>query len=423
MEPVLAGAIAFYVAWNLGANDVANAMGTSVGSGALRLRQALLVAGILEFAGVLLFGERVAATLAGNIIRPADFVATPGLFVAGMMAALLSCGLWLQGATLLGLPVSSSHAIVGAIAGFGGVAAGSQAVNWRSLGMISLAWLVTPLISGAIAALFFMLINRWILQQSDPNRQLQEWLPWLSAALVGIFGGLVLPVLVRRLPLQGLGLPPQTLMLGLGAIATGGFTLWGWNAQEQVNPGQQIAAHPPAAPTALFARFQVLSACGVAFAHGSNDVGNAIAPLAAILQWSNPEAIAFSLDRIAIPFWVLALGGVGIVGGLAVAGGAVIQTIGQGILPLVPSLGFCAELATATTVLLATRLGLPVSTSHALVGAVVGIGLAQNQQNNANQPLQTGTLRQIALAWFLTLPVCAALSAFLLSGWRWLGLG
>lgn len=419
----LIGAIAFYVAWNLGANDVANSMGTSVGSGAVRLGQALLIAGILEFAGAVLFGQQVTVTLAGKVVNATEFAQAPQSFVWGMVAALSACGIWLQIATNRGLPVASSHAVVGAIAGFGWVAGGVAAVNWRSLLQISLAWLITPLISGAIAALFYALINRWIFRQANPAQQLMEWLPWLSAMLVTVFGWLLLPVLEKAVYLPQLSLPPQTVILGLGAIATSALTMVGWQSVGAVaEPGDKIQGleddkTPPLPQSSTlnlpFARFQLLSACGVAFAHGANDVGNAIAPLAVIAVFQQTQALP--MGDFEIPLWILALGAAGIVGGLAVSGKAVMATIGQGIIPLVPSTGFCAELATASTVLLATRMGLPVSTSHALVGAVVGVGIVQRIQNAKATPIQTGTLWQIGLAWVLTIPVCAGLAAAIFS--------
>lgn len=185
--------LAFYVAWNLGANDVANAMGTSVGSKAVSLKQALIIAGVLEFTGAVLFGDRVSETLATEIVNPALFATQPQLLLIGMMSVLLACGLWLQIATSRGFPVSSSHAVVGAIAGFSCVAIGTDAIDWSSIGTITIAWVVTPLVSGAIAALFYSIIKRWILEQNDPLQQLYEWIPWLSSALLAVFGVIVLP--------------------------------------------------------------------------------------------------------------------------------------------------------------------------------------------------------------------------------------
>jgi inorganic phosphate transporter, PiT family len=326
--------LAFYLAWNLGANDVANSMGTAVGSKALTLTQALAIAGVLEFAGALLFGQSVSATLATQIINPDQFTPNPQEYISGMIAVVIACGVWLNIATVLGLPVSSSHAVVGAIAGFAWIASGIDGVAWRSVGLISLTWVITPVVSGAIAALFYAVIKYGILERPALLAKLQNWLPDIESAFI---------------PLQ------------------------------------------------------ILSAAAVAFAHGSNDVGNAIAPLAAIVYTHHTGTIPAA--EFSTPLWVLVIGGVGIVGGLAVWGKKVIATVGEGIIPLQPSVGFCAQMGTAATVLVASHLGFPVSTSHGIVGSVVGIGLVQQVG------IQWQTLQGIALAWVVTIPAAAALTA------------
>ena len=403
MYTSLVALLALYVAFNLGANDVANAMGTSVGSKAVTLRQALIIAGVLEFTGAVLFGHEVSETLATKIANPALFVAAPQTLVTGMVTVLIACGVWLQIATSRGLPVSSSHAVVGAIAGFSWVALGVNAIDWSSIKLITIGWIVTPLISGAIAALFYSQIKRWILDQPNSLAQLNEWIPWLSAVLLGVFGVIVLPSLTQPLTnflikQFGLKIPAYDIPILIGAIAAVGLTFYSWRELENKEERGELSRKrlaggaggalsrkeynadspvPIANPIErLFGRFQLLSACFVAFAHGSNDVGNAIAPLAAIAYINSTGTVP--INGITIPIWILILGGAGIVAGLAILGKKVIATIGESIISLQPSSGFCAELATATTILLASRLGLPVSTSHALVGGVVGIGLVQN---------------------------------------------
>jgi inorganic phosphate transporter, PiT family len=417
----LVALLAFYVAWNLGANDVANAMGTSVGSKAVTLKQAIIIAGVLEFTGAVLFGHEVTETLATKIANPALFAATPQILVTGMVTVLISCGVWLQIATSRGLPVSSSHAVVGAIAGFSWVALGVGAIDWSSIGLITIGWILTPLISGAIAALFYSQIKHWILDQPNQVVQLQEWIPWLSTLLLGVFGVIVLPSLTEPLTnfvieQVGFTIPAYDIPLLTGSIAAVGLTIISWRQlkeTEEVFLTSQSPIPNPQSPVPspvekLFARFQLLSACFVAFAHGSNDVGNAIAPLAAIVYINRTGSVP--IDGITIPLWILILGGAGIVGGLAVWGKKVIATIGENIIALQPSSGFCAELATATTILIASRLGLPVSTSHALVGGVVGIGLVQNIKS-----IKFQTLKGIAAAWLITIPVSAVLSAAIFS--------
>ena len=414
--------LAFYVAWNLGANDVANAMGTSVGSKAITLRQALVIAGILEFTGAVLFGQGVSTTLATEVANPELFAGTPQLLILGMVSVLLACGLWLQIATNQGWPVSSSHAVVGAIAGFSWVAVGVGAVDWANIGRITVAWVLTPVVSGILAAGFYSLVKYLILDQPNPIEQLREWIPWLSATLLSVFGVIVLPTLFDRPLFAALPIPAHDLPIATGTIAAVTLTLISWRQlalltttpafhtqhsgrTEEQHPDKTLPQSPISNPVERqLGRFQVLSACCVAFAHGSNDVGNAIAPLAAIayiIQTNTVPVTGFS-----VPLWILILGGSGIVAGLAIWGKKVIATIGENIIPLQPSSGFCAEIATATTVLLASRIGLPVSTSHALVGGVVGIGLIQNWRRVRFQ-----TIKSIALAWLITLPVAAGLGA------------
>lgn len=419
--------LAFYVAWNLGANDVANSMGTSVGSKALTLKRALVIAGILEFSGAVLFGQNVAATLATKIVNPTIFACEPLILLAGMISVMIACGLWMQVATYKGLPVSSSHAVVGALAGFSWSAKGVKAVDWSNIGIISLTWLATPVISAALAGCFYTLIKHWILNHPKPLQQLKEWIPWLSSLLLSIFGAIVLPTLSPTIETWikthlGFQLPSHDIPLGIGAITALCLSIINWRQLEnKIQPSQHNPANttdktpqtnqsPITIVEKQLAGFQILSACFVAFAHGSNDVGNAVAPLAAsayIQRTGAPPGIDFS-----IPLWILLLGGIGIVSGLSISGKKVITTVGEGIIPLQPSGGFCAELACATTVLFASRLGLPVSTSHALVGGVVGIGIAQKLYNSGSSDIiQLPTVWGIFLAWLMTVPLSAALGA------------
>jgi len=401
LQTAIVALLVFYVAWNLGANDVANAMGTSVGSGAITLKQANMIAGVLEFLGAVLFGQEVTSTLGTKIANPVLFATIPQTLVTGMISVLLTAGIWLQIATARGLPVSSSHAIVGAIAGFSWVALGVEAIDWSSIGLITIGWILTPIISGAIAASLYSLIQQWIFNQPQPLSQLQEWIPWLSTLLLSLFGIIVLPTITQPLSqfllTEGqINIPAHDITLLIGGIAILSLTLISWRQLVNSQIENKIQG--------LFARFQVLSACFVAFAHGSNDVGNAIAPLA-VIAYINHQGKVPS-DELPIPLWILVLGAMGIVAGLAVWGKKVIATIGENIISLEPSSGFCAELATAITILLASRLGLPVSTSHALVGGVVGIGLVQNIKS-----IKFATIQNIAAAWLITIPISVALSA------------
>ncbi|MDJ0745621.1 MAG: inorganic phosphate transporter [Xenococcaceae cyanobacterium MO_167.B27] len=406
LQLVLISLLAVYTAWNLGANDVANSMGTSVGSKALTLTQAIIIAGILEFTGAVIFGREVSSTLATKVANPTLFIDTPQILVQGMIAVLISCGLWLQIATSFGLPVASSHAVVGAITGFSWVAMGQDAIDWNSIGIICLGWLLTPILSGIVAISFYSVLNRWLFSQSDILKSLQEWIPWLSGGVVAIFGVIVFPQFWRQPIFASLAFSQNNLssFTGVSVSVILCFTLWNqltrlqktdFKAEKTILEG-------------IMAQFQVISACFVAFGHGSNDVGNAIAPLAVIYYvW---QANTVPVADLTIPYWILIIGGTGIVAGLAVQGKKVIATVGEGIISLVPSRGFCAEIATATTILLASRVGLPVSTSHALVGSIVGIGLVQK-----NTQVSWKTVKSVILAWAITLPVAAILGAVVFS--------
>jgi PiT family inorganic phosphate transporter len=398
----IAIALAFFLAWNLGANDVANAMGTSVGAGVVTLRQAILLAGVMELLGALLLGQGVTTTLISGVSTLPQ-QAEPTVLVLSMIAVLLATGLWLWIATLRGWPVASSHAAVSAIASISFVVAGGTSIHWHALGQIGLSWLLTPCLSGAIAALFYRLIQHYLLSQSNLGVRLWHWHPWLGVSVVLSIGSLVLPTIAH--PLADIAcqqwhwqLPTYDYSLGLGILSVLAINCWTLPTQEG----------DPAAGEVLFGKLQLLSAASMAFAHGSNDVGNAIAPLAVVLTTQYPVATEGVAN---MPFWILALGGVALVGGLATLGKRVMTTVGEKLIPLQPSIGFCAEVGAASTVLLASTLGLPVSTTHALIGSVVGVGLVQY-----NPVVQWSTVREIFSAWVLTIPITAALAVVIFWG-------
>ncbi len=394
--------LAFFLAWNLGANDVANAMGTSVGSKVLTLRQAILLAGVLELAGAILFGRQVTVTLTGRVTHFQVFNEYPHLFVLSVVAELSATCLWLFCATARGWPVASSHAAVGAIAGANAIAFGFSALDSSTLGTITLAWLLTPLVSGLVSAGFFSILQYGILNQSESSDHWHHWTPWLSVAVVGLVGGLVLPTtldpLANFLELHwGWNLPRQDYVLGVGILGVLALAAWGsQKAKGGVGDHTEVEQQ--------LGKFQIVSACCMAFAHGSNDVGHAVAPLASFAAFWQTQTIPSSVTTV--PLWILGLGGVGIVAGLATWGKKVIMTVGEDLMALKPSSGFCAELGAATTVLLASSWGLPVSSTHALVGSVVGIGLMQGVGT-----LKWATVKQIVGAWVVTVPISMALSA------------
>ncbi len=401
----IGGALALYMAWAIGANDVANAMGTSVGSGALTIRRAILVAAVLEFAGAFLVGGHVTDTIRSGILDPAALVGSADLFVYGMLASLASAGTWLLIASRAGWPVSTTHSIVGAIVGVGLAIGGTGVVRWGEIGGIVLSWITSPLLGAAIAYGIFTLVRRSILDQDDPVERARRVGPlfffWVffTIGLVTLFKGL------KNLKLDFGALESTLLAALLGLLGAGLGTL----LLRRIRLDAEVPAlGSPVARFAgverLFAVLQTLTACAVAFAHGSNDVANAIGPLAAVVDTAATGEIA---AKSGVATWMLAVGGVGIVVGLSTYGYRVMETIGRQITELTPSRGFAAELSAATTIVLASRLGIPVSTTHILVGAVLGVGLARGIG-----ALDLGVVGRIALSWIATLPTGALLAVF-----------
>ena len=401
----LAIALGLYMAFSIGANDVANAMGTSVGSRALTIKQAIFIAGILEFLGAFLVGGQVTKTVRGGILDPQISAAAPELIVYGMLAALMAAGTWLVVASRLGWPVSTTHSIVGAIAGFGLVAFGTSVVQWEQLIQIVASWVVSPLLSGVLAYLIFSAIKWTILRHPDPVRKTKQWAPLyiffvvVVIALVTLFKGL------KNIDLD-LSLMESLLwsaILGIFAVIAGYFLLGMIGNRSESNAADAHSGNGQMAIVEkMFGVLQIMSACAVAFAHGSNDVANAIGPLAAVVNINetgvvNPES--------QVPSWLLLIGGVGIVIGLATMGYRVMATIGTKITELTPTRGYSAEFAAALTIVLASRLGLPISTTQTLVGGVMGVGLAQGVK-----ALDLSILGRIAASWIVTVPIGALLA-------------
>ena len=362
----------------LGANDLANSMGTSVGSGAISWRKAISIAAIMELAGAVFFGHQVADTLTSGLFTPVVLHRPVAELLMGMVAVLFTCGVGLQWANRFGLPVASSHGIVGALLGFALVVAGTNGINWQKVSFIAGAWVITPLLAGVMAWLGIKFMHRWIDQE-----RLTEWLPWLTGLTLAVVLGSLLHATVHG----GSDNNGQRWLIGLL-----------WLTASALGTGYLLLKRDM---TAIFSQLQVMSAGTMAFAHGSNDVGNAIAPMFIALNalnlfhQSNPENNPNNLvpsGSLETPTWLLLVGGIGIVLGLIFFGRRVLSTVGQDITLITPQTGFVAELAASTTVLIGSALGIPASSTHALVGAVVGIGIAQrniNQghitQNNSTQ--------------------------------------
>ena len=397
---LLACLFGFFMAWGVGANDVANAMGTSVGSRALTIKQAILIAMVFEFAGAYLAGGEVTETIKGGIVN-ANMV-PPELMVLGMMSALLAAGTWLLVASTRGWPVSTTHSIVGAVIGFAAVGVSMDAVNWKGVGPIVASWVVSPVLSGIVAFGLFVSVQKLIIDTDNPFLNAKRFVPLYMFAT-----GFMVSIMTLTKGLKHIGLDLSTrdgflLSLGVGAaVMMLGIALL---SRIKVDVEADKDFHY-ASVEKVFAVLMIFTACAMAFAHGSNDVANAVGPLAAIVGVIESGGAAVVGAKSAVPSWVLLLGAVGIVIGLATYGYKVIATIGKQITELTPSRGFAAELATATTVVGASAIGLPVSTTHTLVGAVLGVGLARGIG-----ALNLGVIGRIFMSWLITLPVGAALS-------------
>lgn len=448
--------VGFYSAWNIGANDVANAMGTSVGSGALTLKRAVILAAILEFSGAFFFGSSVAQTMQSGIINLEYFASTPKTLVYGMLSSLAAVGLWLQLASYYGWPVSTTHSIVGAIVGFGVAVGGMGAIQWDHVGFIVSSWILSPFLGALISYSIFSIIRKHIFYAFDPLNAAKRLTPYivffvililcivmiakafsnvgykfsfletvcisLAAAIAGFFISYFAVRYIPATPVQenkpsryGLevitALDKASKHLEKARDVTKGdiayqisllideVDLVNHTVQRRNDAGMEHTATEYAKVEKLFGYLQIISACMMAFAHGANDVANAIGPLSAAMSILTTGSVS---EEAPVPSWALALGGIGIVVGLATWGWRVIETIGKKITELTPSRGFSAEFATALTVVLASRFGLPVSTTHTLVGAVLGVGLAHGLES-----INLITTRDILISWVVTVPVGA----------------
>lgn len=457
---ILVLVVGFYMAWNIGANDVSNAMGTAVGSKALTLKKAVIIAAILEFCGAFFAGSNVSETMQRGLINTDLFIGDPTLLILGMCAALLGTSIWLQIASYFGWPVSTTHAIVGAILGFGAVVGGVDALQWGEVGSIAISWVLSPAISAFISFFMFIFLQKKILFAMNPTEATKKTMPFLIfivfatftlslmlnglenldlsfsfgetlgiALLVGLVAWIICYFIMKRI-----SLPPETLsslsrhtpqtvislekaIKHLQRVSLSSFDETQKRVSEMLHEAKALSKELRQETSfsertseyrvveKLFGFLQLFSACFVAFAHGANDVANAIGPVAAVLDILKNGTIS---KTTTVPLWLLALGGLGIVIGLATWGWRVIETIGKKITELTPTRGFTAEFGAATTILIASKLGLPISTTHCLVGAVLGVGLA-----GGIKALNLNTLRDILLSWIVTIPASAAMSILL----------
>jgi len=397
---LLAALLGLFMALGIGANDVANAMGTSVGSRALTVKQAILIAGVFEFVGSVAAGGEVTNTIRKGIIDAELLAGAPDLLVCGMLASLLAAGVWLLVASRAGWPVSTTHSIVGAIVGFAAAGLGMSSVQWGKVGSIVMSWVVSPVLAGFIAFLLFRSVQRLILDTAEPLSRAKTYVP-VYMFLVGFVVTLV--TLLKGLKHIGLELSTSAsygyaVLCGLALMALGAMSV----RRVQADPMAERDFHY-ASVERVFGVLMIVTACAMAFAHGSNDVANAIGPVAAVV--SVARAGGEVQAAAAVPIWILLIGGTGIVLGLVFYGYRVMATVGTRITDLTPSRGFAATLAAATTVVLASGTGLPISTTHTLVGAVLGVGVARGMA-----AINMNVVRMILVSWVVTLPAGALLA-------------
>ncbi|OIQ23379.1 inorganic phosphate transporter [uncultured Vibrio sp.] len=395
---IIAAAFGLLMAIGIGANDVANAMGTSVGSKALTVKQAIIIAMIFEFAGAYLAGGEVTDTIRKGVIDTDLFAHQPDVLVFGMLSALLAAGTWLLLASYMGWPVSTTHSIIGAIIGFACVSVGTEAVDWGSVQGIVGSWLITPLISGFFAYMIFISAQKLIFDTENPLFNAKRFVP-----VYMFITTMVVALVTIKKGLKHIGLHLTNGEAWMWSAAVSALVMVGGYLYIQKKFANREDDHGFAGVEGVFTVLMVITACAMAFAHGSNDVANAIGPLSAVV--STVENMGEIAGKTKISWWILPLGGFGIVIGLATLGRRVMATVGTGITELTPSRGFAAQLATACTVVLASGTGLPISTTQTLVGAVLGVGFARGIG-----ALNLGVVRNIVASWVVTLPAGALLA-------------
>jgi PiT family inorganic phosphate transporter len=384
----------FYMAWNIGANDVANSMASAVGAKAITIRQAVFIAGILNIVGATFIGSHVTNTIRKGIVST-DVMSDPHIALAGALAALLAAALWVSFATWRSLPVSTTHSIVGAMIGFGIMAGGFSVINWGKLGAVVLSWVISPVCSLVIAFVMFKVIVKVILSKDAVFQRSISASPYFIglAIFVVILSFLFKTPLGKKFSIS----MPMALVVAFVLAAVLGYigkVLLRKFLLEKSGNGNGAEE--------VFRRIQIGTSCYVALAQGANDVANAIGPLAVIYFLAKTGTIG---DKVPVPIFLLMFGGVGIALGIGMAGKRVMETIGTKITTLTNTRGFSVDFAAATTVLLASKMGLPVSTTHAAVGGVMGVGLARGLE-----AINFRIIFQIMIYWVLTVPASAITS-------------
>ncbi len=399
---VFAIAACIYMACNIGANDVANAMGTSVGSGSLTFKQAILIAAVAEFAGAYLVGGHVSDTIRKGMLDPTIFAGDPIHLVYGMIGALVASAVWLNLASYLGWPVSTTHSIVGAVVGFGVMAGGLDAVSWSKVGKVVMSWVISPVMGGLCSFILFRFITYQIFSRRNPLLYAKKLLPYLVFMVCVILANAMFYKGLKNLHLDLSFVQAMVYAILVGVV---GFFLSKVIVKKVPDVPKREIHKQLDSTEKIFKYLQILTAFYIAFAHGSNDVANAVGPLAAVVAILKNGTVQMKVD---MPSWILAMGGACIVFGLLIWGRRVMETIGNKITEITPSRGFCATFGAATIVLVCSKMGLPVSTTHTLVGSVIGVGFARGLPT-----LNLGIIQEIVISWLATVPFTAVLSAIL----------
>ncbi|RLF31101.1 MAG: phosphate permease [Thermoplasmata archaeon] len=386
------------MAWSIGSNDVANSMATAVGAKAITFRQAVLIAGVLNFVGAVFVGSHVTETIRGNIVKPST-ISDPHALLLGFIASLLAAAIWVTLSTWKEMPISTTHSVVGALVGFGLIASGAQSINWFKLGQVASSWVLSPIVGCIIAFLVFRIIVKLIFDKAKPVESAKI----VGPGIIGVTAFMIVSSLLMKTPLgEKIGVTTDltvfttSIFVGIIVALISMFLLRNIRAK---------SAEDYDTVERIFRRLQIVTSCYVAFSHGANDIANAIGPVAGIIPLASGQGFSSTAP---VPVWLLALGGFGIAVGCLTWGHKVMRTLGYRITTLTNTRGFSVDFGAATTVLIASKLGLPISTSHTVVGAVIGVGLARGLA-----AVDLGIIKKIIVSWLLTVPVAAGTSALI----------
>ncbi len=399
---IVALAAGFYMAWSIGANDVANSMASAVGAKAISMRQAVVIAGILTICGAVFLGAHVTGTISKGIVDPND-IGDPTLVMLGALSAVLAASIWVTLATWKSMPISTTHSIVGAMIGFGLIAGGIGVVSWGKVGQVAASWVLSPLFGCILAFFTFKLITRLILGREEPLTSAKKTGPFfIAAAFFIIFMSLLLKTRLGEMVVPGNELLWAFI---ISAVIAAGSGIIGFSIIKKVEKKSEEGYEEV---EEIFRKLQIMTSCYVALAHGANDVANAIGPVATAFAISSEGAIP---QEVSIPIYLLALGGIGIAIGIMTWGYRVIRTLGSKITKLTNTRGFSVDFGAATTVLVASKFGMPISTTHTVVGAIIGVGLARGLE-----AVDLRIIKKIVLSWLITVPIAAITAALIYLG-------